>query len=417
MTADSRSVLGGLLMASVGVLYLLFEASVLASQSNGGPRSTGSGRLSRAILGVQIGLIVLAMIITSSSISSLQAKRGLPVGNQVVGWLVLGEHYLFREIVIMTMKLIRTLAASLSLPFLYTFNTNTNYFHRLIIIFLTFSPVFVILTISYEGLFYFSFFATLITWVRLEHHIYTYTNAKVANPPSPIPVPKPMQAAVSDISKHISLLTNGSPTDAKAAPLSANSISPSYRPLTLDDLRPSLFFLFLLQSAFFSTGNIASISSFSLDSVYRLIPVFNPFSQGALLILKLLIPFALISANLGILNKRLGNLEPGALFMCVMAVSDVLTLNFFWKVRDEGSWLEIGESISHFAICSLLGVFVAGLEGLSGIFVAGVEVDGKDNEKEVKQSEMIVNGNVNRKTVSKAGVQVEPTPTDAMAGG
>ena len=63
--------------------------------------------------------------------------------------------------------------------------------------------------------------------------------------------------------------------------------------------------------------------------------------------------------------------------MCVMAVSDVLTLNFFWKVRDEGSWLEIGSSISHFAICSLLGVFVAGLEGLSGIFIAGVEVDGE----------------------------------------
>lgn len=87
-------------MASVGVLYLLFEASILALRSNGGLRSKGSGRLSRVILGIQVGLIVLAMIVTSSSISSLQAKRGLPVGNQVVGWLVLGERHFILSIIL-----------------------------------------------------------------------------------------------------------------------------------------------------------------------------------------------------------------------------------------------------------------------------------------------------------------------------
>jgi len=90
--------------------------------------------------------------------------------------------------------------------------------------------------------------------------------------------------------------------------------------------------------------------------------------------LKLMIPFALISANLGILNKRLG-VAPSALFMLVMAISDFLTLHFFWAVRDEGSWLEIGSTISHFAIASLLCVFVAGLEGVSELLIRGVEVD------------------------------------------
>ena len=90
--------------------------------------------------------------------------------------------------------------------------------------------------------------------------------------------------------------------------------------------------------------------------------------------LKLLIPFAFISANLGILNKRLGNLAPSALFMVVMTYSDVLTLNFFWMVRDEGSWLDIGTSISQFAIASLLGIFVSGLEVVGEVFVRGVEV-------------------------------------------
>ena len=94
-----------------------------------------------------------------------------------------------------------------------------------------------------------------------------------------------------------------------------------------------------------------------------------------------MIPFALISANLGILNKRLG-VAPSALFMLVMALSDVLTLHFFWVVRDEGSWLEIGSTISHFCIASLLCVFVASLEGVSELFIRGVEVDDRQVGKE-----------------------------------
>ncbi|KAI5279960.1 Glycosyl phosphatidyl inositol anchor synthesis [Ascosphaera aggregata] len=121
-------------------------------------------------------------------------------------------------------------------------------------------------------------------------------------------------------------------------------------------------------------SNIASISSFSLDSVQRLIPVFNPFSQGALLIFKILVPFAIISANLGILNRRL-TVAPSALFMLVMAISDILTLNFFYMVKDEGSWLDIGTTISHFCIASGLCTFVAGLEFLSEVFISGVRFE------------------------------------------
>lgn len=61
--------------------------------------------------------------------------------------------------------------------------------------------------------------------------------------------------------------------------------------------------------------------------------------------------------------------------MMVMAITDFLTLHFFWVVRDEGSWLEIGSTISHFVIASLLCMFVASLEGVSEMFIAGVEVE------------------------------------------
>ncbi|KAK2626381.1 hypothetical protein QTJ16_004643 [Diplocarpon rosae] len=237
----------------------------------------------------------------------------------------------------------------LLMPFLHRLQPNNHYLHRLMVIFLTFAPIFVLLTISYEGLFYLGFCSTLITWVRLEHCIYisaTGTNS------------------ISKFSSE-SCVSSLPPSIAPSTP---------FRALTLSDLRTSLFFLTLLQSAFFSTGNIASVSAFSLSSVSRLIPIFDPFSQGSLLILKLLIPFALISANLGILNKRLG-VAPSALFMVVMAVSDGLTLHFFWVVKDEGSWLEIGSTISHFVIASLVGVFVLALEGGGGVLVGEVDVD------------------------------------------
>ena len=73
-----------------------------------------------------------------------------------------------------------------------------------------------------------------------------------------------------------------------------------------------------------------------------------------------------------------------------MGIGEYLTLRFFWEVRDEGSWLEIGESISMFVIASLLCIFVAGLGGGSELFGRGVEV-GDDDRKETRS-----NGRVQR---------------------
>ncbi|WEW59340.1 Glycosyl phosphatidyl inositol anchor synthesis [Emydomyces testavorans] len=348
--SSSTITVGGMLMFATGLLYLVFEKSITAQSKSKQADKSFFRKGPRVIMGIQLAMVLLAVIVTRSSIASLQAKMGLPLGNEVVGWIVM--------------------ISSLLLPFLHRLYPNSHYLHRLVIIFLTFSPTFIILTISYEGLFYFTFCVSLLTWVRLEHSISLYTskssnttsstNSTVVNPP------------------------NGETKASQTSPPSATQpLKQIHRSLTLSDARIALFFLFLLQSAFFSTGNVASISSFSLDSVYRLIPVFNPFSQGALLILKILIPFAVISANLGILNHRLG-VAPSALFMVVMSINDVMTLNFFYMVRDEGSWLDIGTTISHFCIASGMSVFVAGLEFLSEVFISGVEFETSDSRSAEK---------------------------------
>lgn len=361
--------LGGLLTVIVGIAYILLEKTLLVqtAPTQNGLASNKPDGISRVIMGFQVGLVALAMVVTRSSVFSLQAKQGLPLGTQVVGWF--------------------TLIASFVVPFLHALQPRDHYLHRLAVTFLAFGPLFVILTISYEGLFYFAIAITLLSWVRLEHRIHrTFFSQKASS--SSTPNGNGTSALKSELTTPLTPAADAAATRDRALQTS------SYRSLTLSDARICLFFLFLLQSAFFSTGNIASISSFSLDAVYRLIPIFDPFSQGALLLLKLLAPFALVSANLGILTKRL-RLKSGSLFAVVMGIGDYLTLRFFWEVRDEGSWLEIGESISMFVIASLLCIFVAGLEGISELFVKGVEFE-RDEVDVVAVGEgeqKIINGN------------------------
>ncbi|KAJ4986774.1 phosphatidylinositolglycan class N [Stagonosporopsis vannaccii] len=333
----SSIMLGGGLMFLVGAFYLAFEEKILATGRQSSSYEAKTSFNARLILSVQLGLVLLSMIVTNSSIYYVQAKQGLPLGNLVIGW--------------------STLMGSLVLPNLHGLYPNSHYIHRLVVMFLQFAPTFIILTISYEGVFYFAFCLCLFSWMRLEHQVYLHTTSI----PNAFPQPRAsVQPAVAAAEDH--------------PPLPRRSTE--YRSLTLSDARIALFFFFFIQSAFFSASNIASVSSFSLDAVYRLIPVFDPFSQGALLILKLMVPFAALSANFGLLNRRLG-VAPSALFMVVMAVSDVMTLSFFFMVKDEGSWLDIGTTISHFVIASLLGVFVAGLEIYSEWTIRGVTFESK----------------------------------------
>lgn len=106
--------LGGFLILLLGVLYLAFEKSLLASTapSKQGLAAQKADGTSRIILGVQVssyvspsscgcqklirakvGLVALAMLVTRSSVASLQAKQGLPLGTQVIGWFTLGKSH------------------------------------------------------------------------------------------------------------------------------------------------------------------------------------------------------------------------------------------------------------------------------------------------------------------------------------
>jgi len=255
-------------------------------------------------------------------VRSLQAKLGLPLLNQIAGWIIF------------------TLA-SLS-PFFITAPRTAE--GRLLTYFLSFCPCFIILSIRAEGLFYVSYCTTLYLWTLVEEDV------------------RPKKA-VND-------------------PDQGSGWNP--RCLSRDDVRIALFFLFFVQVGFFGTGNVASMSSFYLEPVYRLVPVFSPFLMAALLIFKIIAPFVFLSAAFATLNARLG-MPPFALFLVALCLTDVMTMTFFFNVTDTGSWLQIGQSISHFCITSLLLVFSAGIASIGEALMRGSSLRHHHPKRERKE--------------------------------
>jgi len=263
----------------------------------------------------QVVLIAMSMLTTFSSIKNLQSKLGLPLMNQIAGWILF-----------IISPLVPVFSSSMMSPH-----------HRLLSLFLSLCPCFIILSISVEGLFFVIFSATLILWIEIEGRI---------------------RAARRE-----------------QRPEKTNLLG-------ADDIRVSMFFLFFVQVAFFGTGNVASISSFYLEPVYRLVPIFNPFLMAALLVFKIVSPYIILSATFATLTARL-HLPPFSLFLVSLSLTDGMTLTFFYNVTDTGSWLEIGQSISFFCITSLLLVWSA------GVCVAGEWLMGGTLREPAKASENV----------------------------
>ena len=189
--------------------------------------------------------------------------------------------------------------------------------------------VYSLLSISYEVLFFSFLFVALILWICVE--IEDVTSSENS--------PHLLSSVDSFFFGHTSLF------------------------------RRCVAYLVFTHISFFGTGNFASLSSFDLSSTYRFLSVFDPFTMAALLLLKVLLPFFLLvvafvflhSYTFSPLTKDLSRPASDAdrglvlrrclqSMIAVSGVADILSVHFFFSVKNEGSWFQIGQSISHFAM-------------------------------------------------------------------
>ncbi|KAH9887008.1 PigN-domain-containing protein [Cubamyces lactineus] len=254
-----------------------------------------------------------SILFTNFIVWDLRDKKPVPRSWRVVAW--------------------GTFLSSITTPFILPAPRSIPY-GRLLSFFLGFGVCFVWLAISVEGLFYIAYSLTLCLWIEVETALRAHKRAKE----------EPSTSKTHDVAR-------------------------TYRPHA-DDLRIAVFFLFFVQVAFFGTGNVASISSFYLEPVYRLVPIFSPFLMAALLILKIVSPYTILAMAFSMLNARL-DLPPFSLVLVALTLTDVMTITFFLNVTDTGSWLEIGQTISFFCISSLLLVWSAGICAVGELLMAG----------------------------------------------
>ncbi|KAI9504225.1 Phosphatidylinositolglycan class N-domain-containing protein [Coemansia spiralis] len=334
-------IVGGLLITISG-LFAWHHSSVFVLPPPGIPakQARSAIALDRLIILVETLLVGIATFLGPITSIETQKRGYLPRHCQLACWAVL---------------IVSTL-----LPLIHGSRLNKgardqHYLYRLVTIYLAFAAPFVLLTVSYEGIFYFAYSTVLLLWLAMERALYHERAENQLLAP-------PAQTRLSRLSPNKLAQENGSDRS------SAIHIG---RSLELNDMRTGIMFLFFVNVAFFGTGNVASLASFSLGSVYRLITVFDPFSMGALLLFKIFIPFFLVSAVFGVLNRSL-ELPPFSLFLFVLSTTDVMTVNFFFLVTDDGSWLDIGMSISHFCISGLFVLFTIVLFVLSHTLVGKV---------------------------------------------
>lgn len=122
--------------------------------------------------------------------------------------------------------------------------------------------------------------------------------------------------------------------------------------LPFHNVRSSLLYLLFTYLSFFGTGNTGSMSSFEISSTYTFVTVFSPFLMGALLLVKIVLPFLLVGCAFSFIQLE-NQIPEQEIFVTVLALSDVMAYTFFFLVRDEGSWREIGISISHFVMSNM----------------------------------------------------------------
>lgn len=124
-----------------------------------------------------------------------------------------------------------------------------------------------------------------------------------------------------------------------------------------------------LMISFFGTGNMATISSFDPNWVRCLLSTFSPFLMTALIIFKLSIPINLLSCCYRAIHVML-HTDTKKMFILMLLICDIMCLNFLFLVKNKGSWLDIGTSLSHFVIMEVTTLVLTVFYGIAQVLTS-----------------------------------------------
>jgi len=257
----------------------------------------------------QVGLVSLAqMFVTLVAVFATHVTLTNAVARTAVPWLV----NLVSWAVLIASPVMPTLGSDRLMP-------------RLLHIAASCIAPYLLMSRSHEALFLISLCILMFFWISLEHR--SLSISRLSRP------------TLFEISVHWPLTNTVLDLDREYLA----------RPLQAEDVRRTVFFIYFIILAFFGTGNIASINSFDPSFISSFVTVFNPFLMGGLLLVKILIPLLVVAVALKAVQVM--TMVPiKGLFLLILFISDAMALHFFFLVKDDGSWLEIGTSISHYVI-------------------------------------------------------------------
>ncbi|KAL4712696.1 hypothetical protein ACJJTC_007993 [Scirpophaga incertulas] len=129
------------------------------------------------------------------------------------------------------------------------------------------------------------------------------------------------------------------------------------RSISRQDFRRAFFFTTYIILAFFGTGNIASLNSFEVRWVTCFITSFRPFIITGLILLKTLSPFLTVACSFRAI-QHFTKAPADYLHIIVLIYSNIMGMQLLFNVKNYGSWLDIGTSISQFVIVQVITLFI-----------------------------------------------------------
>lgn len=148
--------------------------------------------------------------------------------------------------------------------------------------------------------------------------------------------------------------------------------------ITAAEFRRAAVCVAFVLASLFGTGNFASINSFNPSTLNLFVSVFSPFLMAFLLVMKLIVP--LLTTSLAMASVAKFDVAAFQKLCCiVLIITDFMSMCFFHQLKDDGSWLEIGMSISQYIVSMCISLALLLLLFIS-TFLMNFELSTKKTE-------------------------------------